>query len=207
MTELILKSPIMLGWWAVQIAIKLPVVILGFALQPLMFKHRNVLLKDMPWYLLWLTNPEDQPGGYPGFPDSFPPFWHRKMEAEGWSLRYAHYHYHAVRNPGDGLRNFKFLQVVPKPDEIKYVTNKYLRHYEPRALENGETAYYFCWQGFSLGMHIVHVWSDERYLTFKFGFRIHPADSIPGTLDPKGTRAQLGASMATKFLPYRKWNR
>jgi hypothetical protein len=182
-------------------------MLLGLVFNPIMYYYRNTPLNEIPWYLIWLANPEDQFGGYPGFEDSLPAFWKRRMVAEGWSLRYAHWFYVSVRNPADGLRNFKFLQVVPKPDKIKYVTNRYLRHYEPRALENGETAYYFCWQGFSLGMHIVHVWSDERYLTFKWGFRIHPADTVPGVIDPKGTRAMLGASMATKFLPYRKWQR
>jgi hypothetical protein len=197
----------MLLWWAVQIAIKIPWMLIGLVAQPFMFKYRNVLLSDLPWYIKLFANPEDQPGGYPGYPDSFPKFWHNRMAAEGWSLRWAHFLYHGIRNPADSLRLVKFLNVIPKPDKIKFITNRYLRHYEPRELTKyGEKfAYYFCWQDFWLGMHIVYVWSDERYLTFKFGFRIHPADQFPKHIDPNGTRNQIGASMATKFLPYRNW--
>ena len=205
MFEFLLKSPVFLAVWALQVVVKVPVMLLGFVLQPIMFKHRNVLLKDMPWYLLWLTNPEDQPGGYPGYPDSFPSFWHRRMKAEGWSLRSAHYRYHAVRNPADGLRNFKLLQAPLVPSEIKFITNQYLRHYEPRAMRQGKLYWYFCWSGFNLGMKLNYVWNDERYFEFKFGFRIHPADAEIANVDLKGTRYLLGASMATKFLPYRKW--
>jgi hypothetical protein len=183
--ELIIRLPIMLLWWVVQIAIKLPWMIIGLVAIPFTFKYRNVPLNDLPWYIKMFANPEDQPGGYPGYLDSFPNFWHNRMKVEGWSLRYAHWHYHAIRNPADGLRNIPWLNVIPKPEKIKFVTRRYYRHYEPRLINTfGEKfAYYFCWQGFWLGMH----------------------DSYEINIDPNGTRAQIGASMATKFLPYRNW--
>lgn len=207
MIELILKLPIMLLWWLIQIAIKIPVALLGLLLNPIMYYYRNVPLAEIPWYLLWLANPEDQFGGYPGFEDSLPAFWKRRMEAEGWSLRYAHWFYMSIRNPADGLRNFKWLQAKLDPDKIKYLTNEYLRHYEPRAMEQGKWYWYFCWNGYSLGMKVNRVWSDTRYLTFKWGFRIQPSDTNIDNVDTGGTRYLLGASMATKFLPYRKWQR
>lgn len=203
MLELILRLPVMLLIWAIEIALKAVVLVIGLVFMPLTYKYRNTPIGEVPRYLTILINPEDQLGGFPGFEDSLPAFWKKEYGTGRW----AHYKYHAIRNPSDGLRNFKILNVVPDPDKIKYITNVELRHYEPFLLGNGDLAYYFCWQGFYLGMHIVYVWSDTRYLTFKFGFRIHPADADINNIDPKGTRALLGASMATKFLPYREWKR
>ena len=205
MIKVIMWTPVWLLMWTIQLVIKTPVMLLGFILQPIMYKHRNVLLKDMPWYLLWLTNPEDQPGGFPGYPDSFPSFWHNRMKAEGWSLRWAHYMYHAVRNPADGLRNYKWLQCPLRPEKIEWVASKYMDHYEPRFMEVGDFHWYVCWNGPYCGVKLNYVWSEDRYFEFKFGFRIHPRDTIAEAIDWKGTRAFLGASMASKFLPYRKY--
>jgi hypothetical protein len=203
MMELILRLPIMLLVWAIQLAIKIPTMLLGFIMVPFTYKYKNTPLKDTPALLTPWINPEDQYGGYPGYPDSLPPFWVKSHGVGRW----AHFSYHQNRNPADGLRNFKWLQapMAGNIHKIKYVTNEYLRHYEPRLMEQKKIYYYFCWINFYLGMKINYVWSDERYFELKFGFRIHPADSNVDNVDLKGTRYILGASMASKFLPYRKW--
>jgi hypothetical protein len=203
--EALLLAPIWIVVWAVQLLIKIPVAILGLFLQPIMYKYRNTHIDEIPWYLIWLTNPEDQYGGLPGYVDSIPPFWRKRMEEEGWSLRYAHWFYSAVRNPADGLRNFRWLQAPLEPEKIKFITNQELRHYEPWALQPGDTAWYVCWNGIYCGLQVVHVWNEKKYLTFKWGFRIHPSDIDVDNIDWSGTRARLGASMATKFLPYRDY--
>lgn len=199
--EALLWSPVWLIMWAIQIAIKTPAVIIGLFLQPLMWKHRNTFLSDLPWYVKWLANPEDQWGGLPGYEDSLPPFWKNREGVTRWS----HWKYHAIRNPADFLRQISWLQCPLEPKDIKYITNELLEHYEPRFMEQKKIYYYACWNGPYCGIKLNYVWSDERYFEFKFGFRIHPRDVRPETIDWGGTRAILGASMASKFLPYRKW--
>jgi len=198
MSEFLLKSPLFLGVWIMQLAVKVPTMLLGLVVVPFTYKYRNTPLGETPAILTPWINPEDWYGGFPGFDDSLPPFW-RKREGTG---RWSHYWYHAVRNPADGLRNYRFLNPIPDPGKMKYWTNEYRDNYEPWA-PGPRVSWYFCWQGYSLGSALQIRWSDSRYLALLFGLRLNPGEA-------KGIRVNKeklvwGASMATKLLPYRKY--
>lgn len=202
--ELIVRLPTMLIIWVLSWVVKLPTMLLGLVVIPFTYLYKHTSIEEIPWILTPWINPEDQVGGFPGYPDSLPTWWKRTNGFGFWS----HYKYHAIRNPADGLRNYKLLNVVPDPARINYITNGYMRHYEPKALRarlNGDRlAWYICWQKFHMGLKIVYTWNAERHLVIKFGFRIQPSDEFIANIDTKGTRYLLGASMANKFLPYRK---
>ena len=198
-----IKLPIFILLWLGFAAIKLPTMFLGFIVTPILYLYRKREFDDVPKVFLPWQNPEDWNGGPEGTEDSLPQWW---INSEGSTFS-SWYHYHAIRNPANGLRNFEALDLDLKKEEIKYYTPHYLKYYEPwytRKDPNLPKTYgYIAWQGFKAGMKFVHIWNEERHLVIKFGWRVEPRDAVEG-IDPSGQRAIEGAGFASKFLFYRE---
>ena len=154
-----------LGMWLINIAIKLPTVILGIVMVALLYLYRKREFDDVPKVFLPWQNPEDWNGGTVGTEHSLPQWWINENGAGFWSW----YHYHAIRNPANGLRNFDFIDLDLKEWKIDYWTPKYLKWYEPwyvkREHPELKTYGYVAWQGMKAGVKIEHIWNDERYLS------------------------------------------
>lgn len=184
-------------WWGYQMAIKATVAALGLVVVPFMYrwrKYENIPSVFRPW-----QNPEDWRGGVAGNEDSLP-YWWKTREGKGfWSF----YKYHAIRNPADGLRNYKWLNLKINPDKVYYVTDQLRKHYEPWAADASKLQWYICWQNVWLGVKVQWI-RKKTYTEFKLGTRVEPWDSVEGP-DPKGSRAKHGASFASKFILNRRW--
>ena len=112
--KLIAWMPVAVVWWAVQMSIKAVVALLGLFVVPFMYRYRNTKLMWVPWYFRPWLNPEDWTGGTQNNVGSIPDWWRKRMGDGKWSF----YKYHAIRNPADGLRNFKWLNCQIEPDKI-----------------------------------------------------------------------------------------
>lgn len=196
-----IKLPVFILLWIAFLVIKIPTIIVGAFVVPLLWPYRNTLYDDLPWWTRPWSNPEDWMGGPQGFQNSLPAWW---VKREGSDFK-AFWRYHAIRNPANGLRSFEYLDLDIDKDKVEYVTNGYLKFYEPWYMRDYnpevKTYWYVCWQGYRAGLKFVHHWNEDKHVVIKFGWRIEPRDSIAGP-DPKGTRAK-GAGFATKALFYR----
>ena len=103
MTKVLLWLPVWILMWTLQVAVKLPMALLGYVVMPLMYRKRNTPLALLKWYEKLFANPEDWHGGFLQYEGSVPP-WYKARHADK-SEFYQFYRYHAVRNPADGLRN------------------------------------------------------------------------------------------------------
>ena len=196
-----IRLPIFIIVWIAFLAIKIPTVLLGAFVIPVMWRYRDIDYNDLPWWTRPFANPEDWRGGPQHFANCLPEWWVRREGDGFWSF----WKYHAIRNPANGLRSFEFLDLDPDPAKIKYKATRYLRYYEPwYARENTETQTYgyIAWQGFRAGVKFVHHWNDKRHFVFKFGWRIEPRDAHE-LLDSGGVRIK-DAGFATKLLFYRE---
>jgi hypothetical protein len=187
--------------WIINILIKLPTMLLGFFIIPILYLYRHREFDDVPKIFLPWQNPEDWKGCLKGTEHSIPQWWVNEMGTGFW----AFYKYHAIRNPANGLRNFDFIDLDLEQDKIYYWTPRYLQSYEPNYMtKNGvKSAGYVCWQGWMAGVKFVHVWNAERHFVFKFGWRVEPRDAIDGYKETS-QRWHDGAGFASKFLPYRE---
>ena len=199
---MIWRTPIFLANWIGNIAIKLPTLIAGFIMVIPLYFYRKRPFDDVPKIFLPWQNPEDWNDRMMGTEHSLPSWWVKQMGSGFWSF----YKYHAIRNPANGLRNFDFIDLDLKEGEISYWTPKYFKHYAPWYISkyNENTCLYVAWQGWKAGIEIIHIWSDERYFVFKFGWRVCPRDAVEGYSETSH-RWKHGAGFASKFLPYRKW--
>lgn len=180
-----IRLPIFILLWAGFLAIKIPTIILGIFVVPILWKYRNTLYDDLPWWSRPWSNPEDWRGGAGDKRDgnienSLPKWWAVSRGSDFKSF----WHYHAIRNPANGLRSFEWIDLDIDPDKVEYITNGYLEHYEPRILrpynENNpdnqvKTAWYIAWQGFQAGVKYVHLWNDEYTKIVKKLENIGPA--------------------------------
>lgn len=195
--RLLIRLPIFVLMWAAYLLIKIPVAVLGLVVIPLLWQYRTTHYADLPrWTIPW-ANPEDWEGHGNGN-NSLPLWW---IKSRGNTFK-EFYQYHAIRNPANGLRSFEWLDMDIEPKRIRFVTNMKVGRYEPSDLraQGKKTGGYFAWQGFKAGFEIMHIWSDERHLVIKFGWRVEPrftVDDIPDLfLDDAG--------FASKFLLYRE---
>lgn len=190
-----------LAWvlmWIPQMALKLVFMAIGLVVMPAMFKLRKVPLKDLKWYQRMFANPEDWKGGVLDYEDSIPDWWATKNGRDMKSF----YRYHAIRNPADGLRNYKWLQLHIDQNKVEYRTPKYYRYYEPWHIGPKPGVYwYIAWQGIYAGLKVLWI-EEDKYSEFKFGFRVEPRDSREPLKDPSA-RKELGASFASKL----RWRR
>lgn len=185
-------------WWAIQVAVKLPTVLLGFLMVALLYPFRDTNLEDMPWWSKPWVNPEDWTGGFLGNTSSIPGWWRVRMGRGFWSF----YKYHAIRNPADGLRNFPKWNLRINKDMVHYWTPKYFEHYEPWHDRTPGWRGYAAWQSVWLGVKVQWI-RENSYSEFKFGFRVEPRDAHHDLLD-SSARKRFGASFATKLIPNRK---
>lgn len=193
-----IRLPIWILMWVVQLAFKLPMWALGFIAMRFMYKKRYTPLGQLKWYQKLFANPEDWHDGFLQYDGSVPP-WFKKRYAEK-SEFYQFYRYHAVRNPADGLRNIKWLQLWIVPEKVRFKTNLYLEHYEPWFVDVPGVYWYIAWQGAHAGLKVLWIEKD-KYTEFKFGFRVTPHDTEG--LKETSARRFLGASMASKL----RWRR
>lgn len=193
-----IRLPLWILMWLVQLVFKLPMWALGFAVMPLMYQKRYTPLDQLKWYQKLFANPEDWQGGHLNYSGSVPTWYRNKFPDK--SEFYQFYRYHAVRNPADGLRNIKWLQLWIEPEKVRFKTPLYLKHYEAWYHDAPGVYWYVAWQGVYAGLKVLWVEKD-KYTEFKFGFRVTPAD-CEGLSDTSARKA-LGASMASKL----RWRR
>lgn len=197
-----IRLPFFILVWAGFIAIKLPTLLLGFVVVPVLYLYRHRHFYDVPKVFLPWQNPEDWKGGHMGTDESVPQWWINQRGFGFWSW----YRYHAIRNPANGLRNFEAIDLDIKPNDVRFVTTgeKYRDRYEPTSMRKDGVRFaaYLAWQRFQAGCKVVYVWNERRHFVFKFGWRIEPKDRyIP--IDPNGTRVD-DAGFASKLLPFRE---
>jgi hypothetical protein len=200
--ELIKKLPGFLAMWALNVLIKVPTILLGTIMVPLLYLYRKKPFDKVPSVFLPWQNPEDWNDGINGTENSLPRWW---INREGDNFK-SWFKYHAIRNPANGLRNFDFIDLDLKQEEIHYCTPQYLTSYEPWPYlkrKGPRTCWYIAWQGYMAGVKFVHVWNEERYFEFKFGWRVEPRDAVDGYRE-SSHRWNHGAGFATKLLPYRE---
>lgn len=232
MMSLARKILLPVGWpirWLFQLALKVPVALLGLVVVPFLYRKRYTPLADMPaWSLPWV-NPEDWIGGFLNYGGSIPLWWKNKtyvplkykhrtvinwarklLKKQPWEVpvkaygdsKWSFYKYHAIRNPADGLRNFPKLQLRINKDMVHYWTPKYYDHYEPWSDRTPGWRGYAAWQNVHLGIKVQWI-RENSYSEFKFGFRVEPRDAHHELPDSSARKA-LGASMATKLILNRK---
>lgn len=228
----IFRMPVFVTLWVAMMAFKLPVVVLGLVVVPIMYRWRAVPFDDVPKiFTLWL-NPEDWTGGPQGVVgESLPKWWIDRHDGASFGMWV---HYHAIRNPANGIRNLEFLDLDIEQDKVRFWTPQYFRYYEPWHFanlakldpdnpdEHPKTGIYIAWQGWKAGIKIMHVWPEalervivtvfgfdvlvadagRKYFVLKLGWRVEPRDAVEG-LRPGSQRALGGAGFASKFLPYR----
>lgn len=197
----LLKVPVWIGLWLLVMAVKLPTALMGTFMVPFLYKYREVDYKDLPWWTRPWANPEDWHGALGSWGEESLPWWWIKREGRGFKSWYT---YHAIRNPANGLRSYSLFSANIDPEKLRYKRNSYHgAKYWPHQIRSSghSTAWHVTWQGFKMGMEIVHIWNAERHLVIKLGFRMEPRDvAIPKGLD----LGMTNASFASKFLLYRK---
>lgn len=173
MTELSKRQAVLGASWRVlpwvgMLMIKVPTVLAGFLVIPLLYLYRHRNFDDVPKIFLPWQNPEDWVDGPEGTEHSLPQWW---VNREGSGF-YSWWHYHAVRNPANGLRNYEWVDLEIVPDKVKFWTPEYLRFYEPwhtRKHHPELKSYgYICWQDWRMGVKFVHIWPDlERDIVWR----------------------------------------
>lgn len=204
--------------WIAIVAVKVPTALSGLVVVAALYLYRKRLFDEVPKIFLPWQNPEDWYGGPEGTVHSLPQWW---INGHGSGF-YSWWHYHAVRNPANGLRNYEWVDLEIVPEKVKFWTPEYLRFYEPwhtRKHHPELKSYgYICWQDWRMGVKFVHIWPDlkkdivlwkwtlakagPKHLVFKFGWRVEPRDAS-GLIDKGGQRAIDGAGFASKILIYR----
>lgn len=194
-----LKLPIFILLWFGFMLIKLPTALTGVLVVPFMWRYRTTHFIYLPWWTRPWANPEDWEGGEGSDYDSLPRWWivSHGVEFKSW------WHYHAIRNPANGLRSFESLDLDIDPDKVEYYTPHFFSVYEPHRLRNVgmRNAGYLAWQGWKAGMKYIHIWSDTRHAVIKLGWRVEPVDALN---DGGGGIGIEDASFASKVLLYRK---
>ena len=193
-----IRLPIFIVMWALMLLIKIPTALLGAIMVPLLYPIRHKHYAFLPWWTRPWANPEDWEGhGYGS--DSLPNWWVITRGTGFWSF----YKYHAIRNPANGLRSFEWLDLDIIPHKVEFRRSKnytQLRYDISRIRFAGQkTVWYFAWQGFRAGFHIVHIWNSERHMNILFGWRVEPSDTVTEN-DNIGIH---DASFASKILLWR----
>ncbi len=198
-----------LAVWAIAMAVKASVALLGFVMLAIMYRWRDVDFNDVPKVFTPWKNPEDWTGCPKAYKESQPKWWVNRM---GGTSFWSFYKYHAIRNPANGLRNFPFFSIpYETAPKYRYICSEYKKdwgtwywkHRQPEPKRR--TWWYVVWYKGQLGVNFNHIWNDERYFVAKFGWRITPTDTVDG-LPENSVRRQVGSGFASKFLPYREYN-
>ena len=170
-------------WLLFLILIKVPTLITGWVMVPILWFYRHTPYPELPWWSRLWSNLEDWEGQRPAKGKGLKvnvsslPWWWAEQEGTGfWSF----YNYHAFRNGADGLRSFNALNLNAKQDEVKFETNYYLREYSASNVRAAglKSAKYWAWQGWKAGFDYTKILDDTHYRTFKIGWRVEPSDSV-----------------------------
>lgn len=154
--------------------LKIPVRIVGWFIVPLLWFYKERDINDMPSVLMPWVNPEDWTGGYRGFPPEFQCMPQNVRKHHGfWDF----FWYHAMRNGGDGLRNYDWHVAKINPEEI-----------EVEILPNGYNVY----QG-KFGSWF-RQWGKVQV---KYGFRMIPEDKLG--FNPRSYRHLYGSAPTSSF--------
>jgi len=193
-----LKLPIFILLWLGFLLIKIPTALLGLIMVPAIYRFRFTGYENLPWWTRPWANPEDWEGNGNGS-GSLPLWW---VNAHGVNFK-SFFQYHAIRNPANGLRSFEWIDMDIDPARVEYRRSHAIVNFEPGNLRRLKikTAWYIAWQGYQAGFQVYHIWSDDRHLNIKFGWRVDPSDA--DTSLPKNMGVD-DASFATKFLLYRR---
>jgi len=193
------KVPVFVTLWATYLIIKIPTALLGSLVVPLLWAYKNTEYSDLPFWTKPWANPEDWEGGPSTYENSLPKWW---VTSKGGGF-FSFFHYHAIRNPANGLRSFELLDLDIDPEKVEFVTNQEFIRYEPNTLRawNRKTSWYFAWQGWHAGMKFIHIWGPDRHTVIKFGWRVEPSDANATDIEAIGME---DASFASKVLLYRK---
>lgn len=203
----LVRLPLFILVWLAVMAVKATVLILGFVMVALLYKYRSVPFDQVPKVFTPWKNPEDWVDGPMGGPESQPRWWIKRM---GGTSFWSFYKYHAIRNPANGLRNYSMFVIDYKnATKYKYICSDYrsgwgVWEWKHQTPEKPRTWWYVVWYRFQLGVEFKHIWNDERYFVFKFGWRITPTDVVDGLPDTS-VRKKVGSGFASKFLPYREY--
>lgn len=190
------RLPLFIPLWVRNIVLKALLALTGFVMVAVVYRYRNTGYINLPFWVKPWANPEDWQGGVLDYAGSVPTWYHRKWPDK--SEFYKFYRYHAIRNPGDGLRGYAWSQLHFNQARASYWTPKYLQRYEAKAAGDSKIVGYICWQGWYCGMKWLFL-GKKKYVEFKWGFRIEPRDVQQG-LPENSVRRVLGASMATKLV-------
>lgn len=135
----------------------------GLVMVPIAYR-----LRSKADFTLWY-NPED---GY-GVPNWYrpgSPFWFR------------YYVYHALRNPGAGMRNYEWYAPTPEPENTSG-TGTILGAEPPP--ERGRWYWFRANLGPRYGFYATRTFGD-KWLDLRIGWKVTPRDAI--RLDPKKLR-------------------
>lgn len=141
---------------------KIPFVLTGLIVTPFLWKYRRVPLSWMPWWTIPWVNPEDWSFGWrdhepalncvpKNLQDQYSGFW-------------GFYRYHALRNGGDGLRNYAWHNAVYRQDRM-ILTN------HPHGYTIRQDNYLSWYRAWPVG---------KRFIQIKFGYRMKPIDTVKG---------------------------
>ena len=130
-----------------------------------------LLFKGEPEWLwkLW-CNPEDGWDTPPWYGDSF----------------WAKYVYHAFRNPGAGMRNFKWYSPLPMMNRVHSKGNIVGAGKPPT---KGKWYWFHAWQDDRHGFYLTRQFGN-KWLDFRVGWKVTPRDA--NAIDPKKARWGYG---------------
>lgn len=195
----LVRLPIFAGLWALFLAIKVPTIATGWVMVAALARYRDRDYADLPWWTRPWSNLEDWRGQVNHYQGCLPRWWVLEHGVGFWSF----YRYHALRNGADGLRSFEWLDLDVDPARVRYWTPEFFVRYEPAQARaaHKRTIGYIAWQGLRAGTKVVRIWSDERHLVIKLGWRVEPNDAH----DPYGPpELHQNEGFSTKFLAYRR---
>ena len=167
-------------WYAtLQNLIKIPVIIAGIVMVPVLWFWRKTPHSKIPKVLLPWCNPEDWYGGYRMLPIEY-----NCVPADVYGGQHGfwrYYQYHASRNGGDGLRNYDWhvCRYVHEDMKLVYENDKGYR------VQQGKYG--------SIGRYFF----GKKFFA-KYGYRCTPRDVRNG-YNPKSFRWNYGAAPAWSF--------
>ncbi len=174
-----LRIPGMLVLWVGMLAIKFVVFLMGLVAIPFMWKYSAIDYNNLPnWARLW-SNIEDWQGQPNHWGNSLPRWWVDSRGAKFWSF----FKYHALRNPANGLRAIDPFGLSIEENKVCYVSTyetfadaESSGNYEPGRMrrKGRRVSAYFAWQGWKAGMDFVYIWSADRHMSIKIGWRVNP---------------------------------
>lgn len=162
-----IKLPVQVSMWLLYLAIKIPVALSGSVMVAIIYFYRNTPYDRLPFWTKPWANPEDWMGRGNMIAGSLPKWWFIK-EGSGFK---SWYHYHAIRNPANGMRSYEFFDLTIDPNEMEFVrsSNFSERRYDVSAVRNAGLKYvwFYAWQGLQAGFEFIYIWHGAYTRTRK----------------------------------------